>query len=340
MSNIVEIKYKGEFIMGTIIGIILIIALVVWLMPVFVAIFYIALVALGLYCIYLIYQAIYFKSNKFLDIKNEIKTYADECNELNLHIEELKSAYLDIKHLDYGNATYTDNSTYNFKRPELKKIKQEHNTYECSLSVCKNAQQQPFKYICKYFNIGLDEETLEKFEKVFNDFSAAEQGKTLLKDKKDEIINGFSSRIPFLIRKLGKKTLSRKLGFEDIDFSNLHFPKYSFRYVSGGGNSSMNCDVVFDLDNLERFINYLSEIIKFRKSAAGQRALMTAQLRERIKQRDNYTCQNCGISIQDEPHLLLEIDHIIPLSKNGLTTEDNLQTLCWKCNRSKGAKTE
>ena len=95
--------------MGTIIGIILIIALIVLLMPVFVAIFYIALVALGLYCIYLIYQTIYFKSNKFLDIKNEIKTYADECNELNLHIEELKSAYLDIKHLDYGNATYTDN---------------------------------------------------------------------------------------------------------------------------------------------------------------------------------------------------------------------------------------
>ena len=27
------------------------------------------------------------------------------------------------------------------------------------------------------------------------------------------------------------------------------------------------------------------------------------------------------------------------VSKGGLTREDNLQTLCWKCNRSKGAKT-
>ena len=33
-----------------------------------------------------------------------------------------------------------------------------------------------------------------------------------------------------------------------------------------------------------------------------------------------------------------EIDHIIPVSKGGLTTEDNLQTLCWRCNRSKGNK--
>ncbi len=326
--------------MKVVIGIVLIIALIIWLMPVFLVILYASLFVLALYGVYLIYQTIYFRSKSFLDIKNEIKTYADECNELNLHIEELKSAYLDIKHIDYGNATYTDNSVYNFKRPELAKIKQENNTYECSLSVCKNAQQQPFKYVCKYFNIVPNEETLEKFEKVFNDFSAAEQGKILLKNKKDEIIDNFSFRIPFLIKKLGKKTLSRKLGFKDIDFSNLHFPKYSFRYVSGGGNSSMKCDVVFDLDNLERFISYLSEVIKFRKSVAGQRALMTAKLRESIKQRDNYTCQKCGISIEDEPHLLLEIDHIIPLSKNGITTEENLQTLCWKCNRSKGAKTE
>ena len=65
---------------------------------------------------------------------------------------------------------------------------------------------------------------------------------------------------------------------------------------------------------------------------------MTSSLREEILERDDYTCQNCGISIKDEPNLLLEIDHIIPISKGGLTTEDNLQTLCWRCNRSKSNK--
>lgn len=298
----------------------------------------ITVIILGLVISYLIYQHIYFNSDEFIEIKESIKEYTKECNELNEHIEELKEAYIDFKQIDYGKAEYTDNSVYNFKRPELKKVKTSKYVYNCSLSVCKNAHQQPFKYLCKYFNIKPNEETLENFEKVLNDFSAAEQGKVLLKNKRDEIFESIAENIPFLIKKISKKKLIRKLGFKDIDFSTLYFPKYTFSYTSGGGNSSMNCSVTFNIDTLDRFINYLSEIIKFRKSVAGQRALMTSTLREKIKKRDNYTCKNCGISIEKEPNLLLEIDHIIPLAKNGQTIEDNLQTLCWKCNRKKGSK--
>ena len=57
-----------------------------------------------------------------------------------------------------------------------------------------------------------------------------------------------------------------------------------------------------------------------------------------IVKRDDFTCCNCGNSTYAEPNLLLEIDHIIPVSKGGRTVEDNLQTLCWKCNRSKSNK--
>lgn len=67
---------------------------------------------------------------------------------------------------------------------------------------------------------------------------------------------------------------------------------------------------------------------------------MTSHSRAQIKERDNYTCLLCGVSIAAEPHLLLEVDHIMPVSKGGLNTPDNLQTLCWRCNRSKGAKVD
>ncbi len=77
---------------------------------------------------------------------------------------------------------------------------------------------------------------------------------------------------------------------------------------------------------------------KFKKSIEVQRALMTTNLGNQILQRDNYTCQMCKRIATNDNYLLLEVDHILPLSKGGMTTVDNLQTLCWKCNRSKGAK--
>jgi 5-methylcytosine-specific restriction endonuclease McrA len=46
----------------------------------------------------------------------------------------------------------------------------------------------------------------------------------------------------------------------------------------------------------------------------------------------------CGNSIYNKANLLLEIDHIVPESKGGYTIEENLQTLCWKCNRAKSDK--
>ena len=72
--------------------------------------------------------------------------------------------------------------------------------------------------------------------------------------------------------------------------------------------------------------------------AKEQRSLMTRKLRNFIKERDNFTCCNCQNSTRAEPNLLLEIDHIIPVAKGGCTTEENLQTLCWKCNREKSDK--
>ncbi len=291
-----------------------------------------------IYVLWETYQKFYYNSEKFIEIKSNIKDYTARCNELNEHIEELKDSYINFEQVDYGRADYIDKSVYNFRRPGLKELREKENVHNCSLSVCKNAQDKPFKYICKYFNIKTNEETLSKFEKILNDFSAAEQGKVFLKNERDNIIERIRGKLPLLIKECGGKRLIRELGFDDIDFSQLYFPRYSFNYVSPGGNSSMSSETILDIDNLDRFINYLAGLVKFRKSVVGQRALMTSSLREKIKIRDNYTCQSCGLSTEDEPNLLLEIDHIIPLSKSGLTEESNLQVLCWKCNRSKGSK--
>lgn len=78
-------------------------------------------------------------------------------------------------------------------------------------------------------------------------------------------------------------------------------------------------------------INFETTTRKYNQ--ANQRKLMTQELRNKIKERDNYTCQICGKYMPDE--VGLHIDHIVPISKGGKTIEQNLQVLCDKCNLRK-----
>jgi len=55
--------------------------------------------------------------------------------------------------------------------------------------------------------------------------------------------------------------------------------------------------------------------------------------RHRIYKRDGHKCVYCGTSKQ------LTIDHVIPKSKGGKNTWENLVTCCTKCNLKKSDKT-
>lgn len=93
-------------------------------------------------------------------------------------------------------------------------------------------------------NIKPNENTLEMFESVLNKFSAVEQGKQLLVQRRNDILAQIQNDIPKIIMKFSRKRLLRKLGFQDIDLSNMYFPKYTFQYTSSGGNSSFAYDIV------------------------------------------------------------------------------------------------
>jgi 5-methylcytosine-specific restriction endonuclease McrA len=59
------------------------------------------------------------------------------------------------------------------------------------------------------------------------------------------------------------------------------------------------------------------------------------KLRFKVLKRDNFTCKQCGDSPAKNQNVELHVDHIIPWSKGGETTIENLQTLCQKCNLGK-----
>lgn len=59
-------------------------------------------------------------------------------------------------------------------------------------------------------------------------------------------------------------------------------------------------------------------------------------IRFKVFKRDLFVCQYCGAT---PPSVVLEVDHIHPVSKGGKNGIDNLVTSCFSCNRGKGANT-
>jgi hypothetical protein len=58
-------------------------------------------------------------------------------------------------------------------------------------------------------------------------------------------------------------------------------------------------------------------------------------LRYQVLAESGGRCALCGATKHERP---LDVDHIVPLSRGRVSTRDNLQILCSKCNRSKGNK--
>ena len=69
-----------------------------------------------------------------------------------------------------------------------------------------------------------------------------------------------------------------------------------------------------------------------------RRAGLSPSRRHSILSRDGFRCQHCGASTSDGEHVRLEVDHIDPVANGGDDADDNLQTLCWECNRGKGGQ--
>lgn len=209
------------------------------------------------------------------------------------------------------------------------------NVHNCSLQVVRNASADPLKYVMKYSDIEAEETKLAEVENLDEDIARLEDAITNLQQREASIAESFNP--PSFIVKHYLDEFMKHVGVELSPIS-VPYPVYVFEYVSAGGNSSQRTTVLLNTRTIDALIETPSQKIRFKKSAAGQRALMTANLRSFIKRRDNHTCRYCSVSLAAEPHLLLEVDHIAPVSRAGLSTPDNLQTLCWRCNRTKANK--
>jgi hypothetical protein len=83
----------------------------------------------------------------------------------------------------------------------------------------------------------------------------------------------------------------------------------------------------------------LSYEVEVKRSGGTKRTKRDPSLALRffVLKRDSFRCVGCGRSPATVAGLVLEVDHVIAWSNCGETIESNLRTLCFDCNRGKGA---
>ena len=278
----------------------------------------------------------YYESPSFFKIKETCEVLMSTQREFNEYITEKAQSISKLFGTRVVRNETINNDEYNYIRPYKKTITPF--TAEVSATVFASAENNPLEYVVKYFypNKKLYPEQIQKLHRLVEELETLRDAKQIIENYKVEY-QQYLGDVSDYIMENDESGFYSRLGFANVDESVLTV-EYKFAYTSGGGMAQRSFTVPMTEENIVELIKVLESKLTAKAFAKEQRALMTKKLREYIKKRDNFTCCNCGNSTYKEPNLLLEIDHIIPVAKGGCTVEDNLQTLCWKCNRAKSDK--
>lgn len=278
----------------------------------------------------------YYESSDFMKIKETCDVLMSSQREFNEYInEKVQSISALFGSRVVRNETVNEDE-YNYIRPYRKTITPF--TAEVSATVFASAENNPLEYVVKNFypNKQFYPEQIQKLHLLIEELETLKEAKQIIDNYKVEY-QQYLGDVPKFVLDNDESGFYSRLGFANIDESVLTI-EYKFVYTSNGGLAQRYFTVPMTEANIIELIKTLEGKLTVKAFVKEQRNLMTKKLREFIKSRDNYTCCQCGNSIHKEPNLLLEIDHVVPVTKGGYTIEDNLQTLCWKCNRAKSNK--
>jgi rubrerythrin len=278
----------------------------------------------------------YYNSEDFTRLKSTCDSLMSSQREFNEYIDEKVKSISGLFGTNIVREDTVIEDEYNYIHPYKKSLTPF--TAEVSASVFASAENNPLDYVVKQFysNKSLYPEQIQKLQLLVEELETLKEAKQIIENQKAEI-QQYLSEVPDFIMENDEDGFYSRLGFATINENSL-VVAYKFSYTSNAGYSQRSFNVPMTEGTIVALIQKLEDKLTFTAFAKEQRSLMTSKLRQQIKERDKYTCQYCGNSINQEPNLLLEIDHKIPVSKGGLTEESNLQTLCWRCNRTKSDK--
>lgn len=278
----------------------------------------------------------YYESQEFLKVKETCEVLMKSQREFNEYINEKVQSISQL----FGTRVVRNETIHDDKNNYIRPYKKTITPFTAEVSSNKfaSAENNPLEYVvkCFYTNKASYPEKIQKLYQLVEELETLKDAKQIIENYKAEY-QQYLGDVPKFVMMNDEAGFYSRLGFANIDEDVLTV-EYEFSYTSEGGMAQRSFTVPMTEENIAELIKVLESKLTASAFAKEQRTLMTRKLREFIKKRDNYTCCYCGNSTYKEPNLLLEIDHITPVAKGGRTTEDNLQTLCWKCNRAKSDK--
>lgn len=200
----------------------------------------------------------YYDSNDFTQIKERMKKQIKEYNEFNSFLSE-------TRHYIYN------------KQKEIT----DHSTYYSTLTVYKNAQLDPYKYLVKYFfkDKTIDENKLQIIESILQKYNTIEKTYSILQSEYYAIEKYINSNMYFGAYVFSDMTM-KKLGSQKLpQFNRDYYMSYHFSYTSPTDRNHYSYDIVLNEPELIKFAEYLNNQIKYRKSAKYQRQLMTPPIK-------------------------------------------------------------
>lgn len=118
---------------------------------------------------------------------------------------------------------------------------------------------------------------------------------------------------------------------DEGQFSNYDFESWcalsQLRLAEKNGQDDWVRSVSFEIQ-----VPRIIRLVRFER----QHVTSLRMNRRNLLARDGHQCQYCG---QDLPASQLSLDHVMPRSRGGLTTWENVVASCVRCNTKKGSRT-
>ncbi|MDE2290440.1 MAG: HNH endonuclease [Elusimicrobia bacterium] len=151
----------------------------------------------------------------------------------------------------------------------------------------------------------------------------------------------FSGRIPKshpwrerLEREVERRSNLEPLSLDGTDVPNCFLFRGKIYRASRAGYTTEEMMLQIE-DSEERERRRFDRLRRRSKAARDEPAFKRERISEEVRmavwQRDGGKCAKCG------SNEFLEFDHIVPVSQGGSSTMRNVELLCERCNRGKGA---